>query len=781
MLDRVKCLTPHKVALLGLVQYYVENTGSSDLALFLVRELESDEVNEDHGLAYLYRRIQVVNRGSMLCDRLLTLLMTLSESPDALLDTFAALGEMLKADGHYSVADGRLKLDSVMGLFVRRQLLTFNKLSFDGMTRLWRAIVAYKDSHIEFLNSVLRNDEPERAADPLLPDDARTQSQAAFLEALECNEYPGALEAAHRYFDYAIHAAACEAGGGRRAGRGARLTVRPLAVPGVLTPSPLASNLLPYAVLNLAAVHVRFGHGDLARLALLETVQIAQEAHDARCLVEALMWLQQLAPSASEQATLLQRALVRGASLSLPELNAVAAVALAQHAASVPQRPTAVLLSDAAQRSETAPLAVEAYLRTAQQVCANAGLAPLAGLVLATRSAMWLEYGALALAKLEIQTQLEHYTAHGRDTDVASAHCQLALILALHEGGFHLAFESLLRLETLLVSRSVDALVVWYRTALVLAYEAALMRGSLTVALRYATTLVTMGSLPRSPREHVLDARMRVARVHVHAGDTAAALRALPPLEAVVGSVAHAEYKLVEGEVHAAAGSPVTALQHLLMALTLAESFHAAPLHAMVAVALAGVHVELADAPKAASLLASVAPLVLEAAPLYERGRFHLVSARAALAFAEPNLERAEAALESAVVALRKVGALTELAQAHYLQARVVLARGGPEARSRATAAARCVQKCEAAMAKNESSMASSNVLVDTPAGLDLQLQAIRQRSRATFGSPLKVDVASRIGAGLGAVALVDDSDDPTAFVVRELLLAQAQEAGEFE
>ena len=49
MLDRVKCLTPHKVALLGLVQYYVENTGSSDLALFLVRELEVCVVTRGEG------------------------------------------------------------------------------------------------------------------------------------------------------------------------------------------------------------------------------------------------------------------------------------------------------------------------------------------------------------------------------------------------------------------------------------------------------------------------------------------------------------------------------------------------------------------------------------------------------------------------------------------------------------------------------------------------------------------------------------------------------------
>jgi anaphase-promoting complex subunit 5 len=49
-----------------------------------------------------------------------------------------------------------------------------------------------------------------------------------------------------------------------------------------------------YATLNLAALHYRFGHSDLAMTALKETIRIAQQNGDHTCVALALAWMHQL-------------------------------------------------------------------------------------------------------------------------------------------------------------------------------------------------------------------------------------------------------------------------------------------------------------------------------------------------------------------------------------------------------------------------------------------------------------------------------------------------------
>jgi hypothetical protein len=53
-------------------------------------------------------------------------------------------------------------------------------------------------------------------------------------------------------------------------------------------------NIVQYAVLNLAALHFRFGHTEMALTALHETIRSAQQNGDHVCVAYALAWLHQL-------------------------------------------------------------------------------------------------------------------------------------------------------------------------------------------------------------------------------------------------------------------------------------------------------------------------------------------------------------------------------------------------------------------------------------------------------------------------------------------------------
>lgn len=98
-----------------------------------------------------------------------------------------------------------------------------------------------------------------------------------------------------------------------------------------------------YAALNLASLHYRFGHKDEAMAALSEAIGMAQDSNDNICLQHALGWLQRL----SEQGTartesLLERAVVRSLELNLPNLTSFGIQAYARHNAFASSKPSQV-------------------------------------------------------------------------------------------------------------------------------------------------------------------------------------------------------------------------------------------------------------------------------------------------------------------------------------------------------------------------------------------------------------------------------------------------------
>ncbi|KAH8099097.1 hypothetical protein JL720_2076 [Aureococcus anophagefferens] len=205
----------------------------------------------------------------------------LTASPDALVDFLDDLrrrlekpsaGEKARAACFTTHVDG----ESVFGLFLRRTLLDASLRHFDSVVGTYDRLVLelYLERRILSVSadvgtSTLEETERElaflEALEPELP-------RASFLRYLSCvhhRELLGALDALHRYFDYA------RARGGPRSPNDAKS----------------ARGVAQYAALNLAAVHVRFGHHGLAAIAIDEAVRVAQQRHDHACVTFALSWL----------------------------------------------------------------------------------------------------------------------------------------------------------------------------------------------------------------------------------------------------------------------------------------------------------------------------------------------------------------------------------------------------------------------------------------------------------------------------------------------------------
>lgn len=87
-----------------------------------------------------------------------------------------------------------------------------------------------------------------------------------------------------------------------------------------------------YAALNLASLHFRFGQKEESLAALHEAIRMAQETNDHVCLQHALGWLHRINDqSDSQTAILMERSIMRSGELSLPNVTSLGVQALARH------------------------------------------------------------------------------------------------------------------------------------------------------------------------------------------------------------------------------------------------------------------------------------------------------------------------------------------------------------------------------------------------------------------------------------------------------------------
>ncbi|XP_076090764.1 anaphase-promoting complex subunit 5-like [Mytilus galloprovincialis] len=98
-----------------------------------------------------------------------------------------------------------------------------------------------------------------------------------------------------------------------------------------------------YAALNLASLHYRFGHRDESLAALHEAIRMAQETNDHECLQHALSWLHRLEePGTSYTANLMARSVWKSEELNLPNITSMGVQSLARNNAFATAKPASV-------------------------------------------------------------------------------------------------------------------------------------------------------------------------------------------------------------------------------------------------------------------------------------------------------------------------------------------------------------------------------------------------------------------------------------------------------
>jgi len=379
-----------------------------------------------------------------------TCLKRVSASVDAVVDLFSSF--------QGAVGDGTIDGSSAQGVFVRMTCLGFDRLSFEGVTRLWESLrnqvqemtsapalveeekPTEEDDDDDNMNmdelwplsplqmeTILRQqceqleetdhsyEETEQqvrrimACDPELP-------AAHFLRFLNClrhGERVGALNAMHQYFDYAMIKARKDA------------------------TCPQASNtgkvedVAQYAAILLAALHNSFGDESLSLKATEEAVRVSQESRDPACVAYALGWLycNEMGMDAQD---LLRRCSSRASEGHLRPLVAGANISLARHLLGTDTTSAALAWTSLLDATTDPPpssttIALDRPTHTADLASSDQAMELLSRQIL-VGAGIWEAFGLNALSGLSSLVNINSYLEHLSPHETASVVRNLARV-----------------------------------------------------------------------------------------------------------------------------------------------------------------------------------------------------------------------------------------------------------------------------------------------------------------------------------------------------------------
>lgn len=446
-----------------------------------------------------------------------------------------------------------------------------------------------------------------------------------YLVCLHHGDYVGALDKLHQYFDHVL-----------------------------AQRSPSEPSLLPYATLNLAAVHLRFGHIDEALEVVREVTANVQRRSDDVCLARTLALLYSLAEHRCDQTyqlQLLQQTLSRALKLCLGSLSATVMLDTAKHYLLYPRENALAGLVD--YYGDAAPSArpdavwrlIQASLSAATRADTSALSTHLTSQALLKATESWNIYGNSSMATLSAQLQLDiHRTAHSSphlsssapisNVDAAKSLCTLAK-LANEIGEEKEALRLLLEAHNSYPQSTYQS--HWTLASRQILQDCALRRGDLDTAEIQAIQLSALSPLNLHLEQHI-DALYRLTVVLMHKGAWVKASTLIHSLidtcQACGLTILSAGLRMTLAEIHLRAGAPTAAVGPLLEALTLAEQFGLDQVRVTAIVQLA--HIRLKEntglgAKTALSLLDEVMPHILQHGPALLQAQAKMESAKAVL------------------------------------------------------------------------------------------------------------------------------------------------------
>ncbi|KAM0724443.1 Anaphase-promoting complex subunit 5 [Formica fusca] len=408
-------LTSYKVATVILIKVYCNETTKAiverrDFCLASLKLIQSADMELTALLDMLYEPEYALHR---FADQLEVELDVLYEKGvDGLLDLFDSLRRIMEPKDH-SLSLPALNRNSVLGLYVRRMLIFFEKLAFDQVVILYNDLKKYierkisnpENSDISVISKqedsgphkvktiwggrqaellvaqqahALQTDEhkalPPVDLQALVQDLLKStpyNADAHYLSYLNCirvSDFCGAVDSLYHCFD-----------------RLAPLENRS-------TPED-RSRTFRYAALNLAVLHAQFHHKEIAQYALKEAITLAQEAGDNVCLQLALSWMTYLT-NEDNKGPLIERSVGKASLLGITHTTGLSLISHAHNYTLQAKNPSQIF---------------EILMKSDMLNCQHS-MSDLMSITFAEKSALWAYYGKMEMASLCGQLLLLHNT-----------------------------------------------------------------------------------------------------------------------------------------------------------------------------------------------------------------------------------------------------------------------------------------------------------------------------------------------------------------------------------
>lgn len=376
-----------------------------------------------------------------------------------------------------------------------------------------------------------------------------------------------------------------------------------------------------YAALNLASLHYRFGHKEEAKAALREAIGMAQDTNDNVCLQHALGWLHRL----SEQGTartenLLERAVAKSNELNLPNLTSIGIQAYARHNAFATARPSQVF----------------EYLQKSDVLNCQHSQAGFMCTSFANKAALWQMYGKRECLSMMSQLILHLDTAESgvyfNGESICIALCNIARLHA-DCGQYGLALDIINSTKKRFPKNSPHS-EIWMNSEQEILFDRTILNRKFGV-----TDLAVLNLKAFSESE----AELRSAILNRERGETTAALTQLHHLMDMCNSEKgdnsfppdfRCRVLLAVGELYSQTGNHTNATSYILECITIATRHHLEYLGALASVQLAYIQLQMQLPEQSLVVLTKNMLPVLSHGTLCDKGRLLCCYAKCQVAMA---------------------------------------------------------------------------------------------------------------------------------------------------
>uniref|UniRef100_A0A8C5BMA2 Anaphase-promoting complex subunit 5 n=1 Tax=Gadus morhua TaxID=8049 RepID=A0A8C5BMA2_GADMO len=428
---------------------------------------------------------------------------------------------------------------------------------------------------------------------------------------------------------------------------------------------------LRYAALNLASLHCRFGHYQLADLALQEAIRIAQESNDHVCLQHCLSWLYTLEQmKGSDSSVLTEDSVKMAAHFCLPYLASLGIQSLVQQGAV--QGKSAHELMDA--------------LKDTDILHWKHSLSELIEISLAQTISIWRMYGKSTMAQQQAQLLLNmsslepvNFGVTQNNTEAfAVALCHLAELHA-EQGLYGGTTEIFKHLKEQFPPHTQHA-KLWMLCDLKIQFEKHMNDGKYHLA---------QPLVPAIRAQNKTEGLYRKAQVLKSLSRTTEAYRILQKLQVHCEKTRCTEtiirVLLSTAELHWESSDFSTGLPLLLQALTLSRKHHLQALASRTLLHLAFTQLMLGVPEQALSVLHEALEPILAHGGIMDKGRALMLAARCqmALVATRHSLTVAIHTLDEAASYFSTLNCKERLRDVRYLQARLHSSLGQTAQRNR--------------------------------------------------------------------------------------------------